>query len=308
MSREALAGVGNDTGAETESTDGRQPRWSRWSVSGADVTTGLSLAALVAVAAWTGFRALHNAPVDLPAPVVGVAPWLGPATGVLAGSAAVAFGLRSGRSTARVGLSFVGVFGALGTLVPAVTVPAAVALVGGGAVAVLAGAGTGRGRLSTLRRAVPSLLLGGVALSLGAATGLLPPGLRSAGAALALAGLAASPALVRPGPTGWALGALAAGGVLWAGSALPLVTGAVTLVAFGLVGTPLWLFAAGVGGCVATVSGSLGRGTDGPTDRLRATGAALVLLAGAPATVAGATAVALGAVLLAGDGTGGDRG
>jgi hypothetical protein len=187
-----------------------------------------------------------------------------------------------------------------------VTVPAAVALVGGGAVAVVAG-GTDRGWRGTLRHAVPALLLGSVALSLGAATGLLPPGLRSAGSALALVGLAASPALVRPGATEWTLGALAAGGGLWAGAALPFVTGAVTLVAFGLVGTPLVLFGAGVGGCVATVSGSFRREPDGPTVRRRGIGAALVLLAGTPATVAGATAVVLGAVLLAGVWTGGDR-
>jgi hypothetical protein len=86
------------------------------------------------------------------------------------------------------------------------------------------------------------------------------------------------------------------------------VTGAVTLVAFGLVGTPLLLFAAGVGGCVATVTGTLRRReTTGRDERLRGVGAALVLLAGAPATVAGATAVVLGAALLAGVGTGGDR-
>ena len=301
MSREVLGRVG--AGSESEhAADRRRP-----TVDG-NAATALSLAALVAVAAWTGVHALHNAPVDLPGSVLGVAPWLGPAAGVLAGAAAAALGLRSARHTERIGLLFAGVFGALATVVPAVTVPAAVALVGGGAVALVAGAGTDRGWLWTLRRAVPALLLGGVALSLGAATGLLPPGVRSAGSALAVVGLAASPALVRPGATEWTLGALAAGGVLWAGATLPFVTGAVTLVAFGLVGTPLVLFAAGVGGCVASVTGALRRrGVRGRADRHRGVGAALVLLAGTPATVAGATAVVLGGALLAGIGTGGDR-
>lgn len=301
MSRRVLDGVGTGSGAESEHAGDR-----RLPAVHASATTVLVLAALAAVAAWTGFRALHNAPVDLPVAVVGAAPWLGPAAGLLPGVAAVALGLRSPRA-ARVGLLFAGVFGALGTVVPAVTTPAAVALVGGGALALAAGTGTDGGWRGTLRGVVPVLLLGAVALSLGAATGLLPPGFRSAGSALAVAGLAGSPALVRPGPTGWALGALVAAGVLWAGSTLPFVTGAVTLVAFGLVGTPLALFAAGVGGCVAAVVGSLRREASGPPDRRRGMGAALVLLAGTPATVGGATAVVLGAALLAGVGTGGDR-
>jgi hypothetical protein len=301
VSREVLGRVGAGSDPE-HAADRRRP-----TVDG-NATTVLPLAALVAVAAWTGFRALHNAPVDLPGQALVIAPWLGPVAGILAGAAAAALGLRSVRSTERVGLLFVGVFGALATVVPVVTVPAAAALVGGGAVALVAGVGTDHGRQWTLRRAVPALLLGGVALSLGAATGLLQPGVRSTGSAVVVVGLAASPALVRPGPGGWALGALAAGGVLWAGSTLPFVTGAVTLVAFGLVGTPLLLFAAGVGGCVATVTGTLRRReTTGRDERLRGVGAALVLLAGAPATVAGATAVVLGAALLAGVGTGGDR-
>ena len=267
----------------------------------------LVLAALAAVAVRTGFRTLHNAPVVLPTPVVGSAAALGIAAGVLPGIAAVALGLRSGRPADRVGLSFAGVFGALATVVPAVTVPAAVALVGGGALAVARRVRPIDGWRGALGRAVPAALLGGVALALGAATGLLPPGTRTAGASIVVAALAASPALVRPGPTDWALGALAGAGVLWAGSSLPFVAGAVTLVAFGLVGTPLALFAAGVGGGVATVAGSLGREASGSADWLRGVGAALVLLAGVPATVGGATAIVLGSALLAGVGAGGDR-
>ncbi|MEF8843325.1 MAG: hypothetical protein V5A62_17150 [Haloarculaceae archaeon] len=303
MSRGNLGGVGTGAGTESEYAGDR-----RLLAVHASATTVLVLAALAAVAGWTGFRVLHNAPVDLPGAVVGAAPWLGTAAGLLPGVAAVALGLRSPRPAARVGLLFAGVFGALATVVPAVTTPAAVALVVGGALALAAETGTDGGWRGTLCGVVPVLLLGAVALSLGAATGVLPPGARSVGSALAVAGLAGTPTLVRPGPTGWALGALAAAGVLWAGSALPFVTGAVTLVAFGLVGTPLLLFAAGVGGCVAAVVGSLRREASGlPDRRRRGMGAALVLLAGTPATVGGATAVVLGAALLAGAGTGGDR-
>jgi len=294
MSRGVLGRVGTD------------PDHASAAFAGAGATTALALTALAAVAAWTGFRVLHNAPVALPPPVVGSATALGLAAGVVPGLAAVAIGLRRDRPAERLGLTFAGVFGALATVVPAATVPAAVALVVGGTVS-LAAARFEDGWRGAIGRTVPLLLLGAVALSLGAAAGVLPPGTRTAGSTLAVAGLVGTPLLVRPGSTGWALGALAAAGVLWAGSALPFVAGAVTLVAFGLVGTPLALFAAGVGGCVAAVVGSLRRGSRGPTDRLRGAGAALVLLAGVPATVGGATAVVLGAALLAGTGTGGDR-
>ena len=280
----------------------------RWSGTSGAATTALVLASLATVAASIGVRALHNAPVDLPGVVVAVAPGFTIAGGVLSGLAAVAFALRSARATARVGLLFAGVFGSLGTVVPAVVVPAVVALVAGGGLALASETGPEDGWPDALRRAVPVVLLGGVALSLGAATGVLPTGLRSVGSALALTGLAASPALVRPGHIGWVLGALAGGAVLWSGAALPFVAGAVTLVAFGLVGTPLVLFAVGVGGCVATVVGSVRhRGAIGSTDRLRGVGTVLVLLAGAPVSVGGATAVVLGTVLLAGLGSGGDR-
>lgn len=289
MSRGVLGRVGTD------------PDHASAAFAGAGATT-----ALAAVAAWTGFQVLHNAPVALPPPVVGSATALGLAAGVVSGLAAVALGLRRDRPAERVGLTFAGVFGALATVVPDATVPAAVALVVGGTVS-LAAARFEDGWRGAIGRTVPLLLLGAVALSLGAAAGVLPPGTRTAGSTLAVAGLVGTPLIVRPGSTGWALGALAAAGVLWAGSALPFVAGAVTLVAFGLVGTPLALFAAGVGGCVAAVVGSLRRGSGGPTDRLRGAGAALVLLAGVPATVGGATAVVLGAALLAGTGTGGDR-
>lgn len=302
MSREITVHAGTDA----ESAD---DRWSRWSVSADGVSTAFPTAALVAVAAWTGFRALHNAPLDLPLAVLAAAPGIALAAGMVPGGVAVALGLLSTRPAVRVGLLFVGVFGALGTVVEAVAIPAAVALVGGGALVLLdEDRSDGGGWGGTLRRAVPVLLVGSVALSLGAATGLLPPGTRSLGSTLVLVGLAASPTLVRPGPGGWALGALAGVGVLWAGSSLPFVTGAVTLVAFGLVGTPLLVFAAGVGGCVATVVGSLRRETSGADQRRHGAGAALVLLAGGPATVGGATAVLLGAALLAGiPATGGDR-
>lgn len=301
MSRERLA-----RRADAGRTDAG-PAAGRWSLPARDTRATLPAAALAAVLARTGFGALHNAPVELPGAVVGLAPELGAAAGLLSGVAAVALGLRSDHSTERVGLLFVGVFGALATVVPAATVPATVALVGGGALA-LSGLEHREGWYENLRRAVPVALVVAVGLALGPATGLLPPGTRATGSALAAAALAASPLLVRPGTGGWMLGALAAGGVVWAGSALPFVVGAVTLVAFGLVGTPLLLFAAGVGGCVATVTGALGRRQgrergDAPV----ALGAALVLLAGAPSTVPAATAVLLGAALLAGAGPGGDR-
>ena len=292
------------TEADPERADGR-----RWALGAPAVAARpLALAALAVVGAWTGFRALHNAPVELPGVVLGAAPWLAPAAGLVPGIAAVVLGLRSPGPAERVGLLFAGVFGALATVVPAATLPAAAALVGGGGVAVLGHRRSVGGWRGSIHRLVPVALLGAVALSLGATTGLLPSGVRAAGSTLAVAGLAATPALVRPGPGGWALGALAAGGVLWAGWTLPFVTGAVTLVAFGLVGTPLVGFAAGVGGCVATVAGTLRRREAGePTDRRRGIGAALVLLAGAPSTAAAATAVVLGAALVAGVGTGGGR-
>lgn len=193
------------------------------------------------------------------------------------------------RPTAGVGLLFAGVFGMLGTVVPAATLPAAVAVAIGTAVFVgsrVRESGRAHGAvLSVFAITLVAALVGGIAG---------PTGLRSATSVLSFVALGMLPVLVMR--TRWSL--VRAGVVVVAvvgiGTAAPFVTGAVTLVGTGAVGTSLPVIAVAIAGVVTTASAALRQ-----QQWLLAAGVALVALAGVPATLPRAIPFALGVVALA---------
>jgi len=207
------------------------------------------------------------------------------AAGVLATTTAI--------ETERVGLVFVAAFGGLALLSPAVAVPAAAAIVGGGALAVSARWRALPERGTNWRVAPVVGVLLGTALSLNAAMGLAPAIARLAGAHLAMLGAAATPALLGHGNRDWALGGVVAGLLVAFGVVAPFVTGAVSLIGGGLVGVSLPVMAAGLAGLVTTTSAGI------RTRRLPAAlGAGLLLVAGVPGTLPRAMAAVLGLLLL----------
>ncbi|MFT4963728.1 MAG: hypothetical protein ACI9PP_001005 [Halobacteriales archaeon] len=207
------------------------------------------------------------------------------ATGVLATTTAV--------ETERVGLVFVAAFGALTLVSPVVAVPATVAVVGGGAVAVGGRWRALPGREVDWRVAPVVGVLLGTALSLAAAMGLAPPLARPVGAHLSMLGAAATPALLGHGNRDWALGGAVAGLLVAVGVVAPFVTGAVSLVGGGIVAVSLPVMAAGLAGLVTTTSAGI------RTRRMPAAlGAGLLLVAGVPGTLPRAMAAVLGVLLL----------
>jgi hypothetical protein len=207
------------------------------------------------------------------------------AAGVLATTTAV--------ETERVGLVFVAAFGGLALLSPAVAVPAAAAIVGGGALAVSARWRALPERGTNWRVAPVVGVLLGTAVSLSAAMGLAPTVARPAGAHLAMLGAAATPALLGHGNRDWALGGLVAGLLVAFGVVAPFVTGAVSLIGGGIIAVSLPVMAAGLAGLVTTISAGI------RTGRTPATiGAGLLLVAGVPGTLPRAMAAVLGLLLL----------
>ncbi|ELZ80128.1 hypothetical protein KU306_18400 (plasmid) [Haloferax larsenii] len=252
---------------------------------------------LLPVAATTLYRVAHNTPAGLPAGVPEfVALWypfaiLGPA---LAG-----FLLATTAETAseRVGLTFLGGFGLISLASATAWIPAAVGIAVGGGVVVW----SRLARLKTeedwdeIRRVTPTvLLIVGVGVSLAATVGVAPTTLRPLGTILTLLALGLAPVV-----TGWDLTSLGAGVgaglvTLALATSLPYVAGAVLLVGGGVVGAPLGLVAFAVGGGVTGVVFSL---RDERVDR--ALGAALLLVAGVPATLLSAAGVLVAVALLA---------
>jgi hypothetical protein len=192
----------------------------------------------------------------------------------------------------RVGLALAGVFGLLGLHVSAAALPAAVGVVVGALVVVV---GAGRTGVSPHSIAVGATLWVGLAASLSSATGIVDPSLRPLASLVVLAGVAALPLVRQPGMPGWIAGGATAAVVVWIGTAAPFVTGAVVLVAFGVVGPPLLAVAVAAGGGVATLGGALsGRRWQA------ALGVGLLVLAGVPATIPDAHAAGAGLALLLG--------
>lgn len=244
----------------------------------------LVAAATVALAA----RFLTTVLVNVPsqpgaAPVATVAT----AAALLAAAGALALGADA-TPTAGVGLMFVGVFGLLGTAVSAATLPAGIAVSVGSAVFVGARVGTlDRGHGAVLGVLAVSL----VATLVGAVTGTV--GVRPYTSTLTFLALGTLPVLVAA--DGWSLleGLAAVAVVVGLGLTVPFVTGAVTLVGTGAVGTPLPVIALAVAGVVTAASAAV-------RERrwLLAAGVALVALAGVPATLPRALPFALGIAVL----------
>lgn len=195
-------------------------------------------------------------------------------------------------SVERVGLAFVGAFGLLLTVTPAVAVPATVAVSGGGALAI----GRRWQRLDRSRdwHLVPvALVLGGVTVSLIGSLGIAPGTLWPIGSHLALLGLAGTPAILGHGRRDWAFGGLVAALLVAVGSAAPFLTGAVMLIGGGIVGASLVVLAVGICGLVTTASAALRQ-----RHWTALVGAGLLLAGGVPVTIPRAMAVVLGVCLL----------
>ena len=260
------------------------------------VAAVLAAAPVVAVAL---LRVARNAPGTLPSTVgeaygvVTAAAWLGPAL------AALVLAATAVERTGRVGLAFVGAFGVVGGVAPAASLPAASAVVGGGALAVAARL---RGRKARPRArfaaaATSAVIVAALACSLAGSLGVVPATLRPVGSRLALVGLAATPAFVRPRWPAVGLGGLAALAVLAIGGGLPFVAGAVLLVGGAVVDTPVVFVASAAAGSVATLVAAAHR-----RDVTRVLGVATLAAGGVPATIPRALAAAIGLSLLVGVG------
>ncbi|MFC6954471.1 hypothetical protein [Halorubellus litoreus] len=252
--------------------------------------------ALLATAAVTALRVLHNVPFDPLAVGPGVLRGVAVLGAFAVAVALAAVGLDHDAASVRVGCLFAAAFGALGTVADGAALPATLAVPAGGALA-LAGA---LGVPSTYRearvRVVAAVLVAAVALSLGSTTGVLPAGLREAGSVAALAALSLLVVRLRGDRVALGAGIGVGAAVLWATAAAPYVAGSALLVGFGVVGGPHVLVATAAGGVVAATVAGVRRGA-----LALAAGALVLAAAGVPATPAAAAAVVLGALLVASD-------
>jgi len=237
----------------------------------------VGIAALALLARFTA-AILVNAPAGPSALPVGALDRL--AAG-LAALAAVGLGVTEDDPVAGVGLLFVGVFGCLAVGV-GLAVPAGIAVVAGTAVVLVAATE----RLSAAT--VPAVGLV-VALAVSLLAGLGVAQLGHLGSALALLAIGTTPLFAATDRRALAGGVIAFAVVIAAGLAYPFVTGAVTLVASGVVGASLPVIGLAVAGAVTTASAAL-------RQRRWAllAGVGLLALAGVPATLSRGIPFALG--------------
>lgn len=245
--------------------------------------------ALVLVSA-TVVAAVRNAP-GTTAEVGPLRAVVAPAAALLPGVAALTVATASHRPLERVGLLFAGTFGLLATVDPAAALPATAAVPLGGTLVLVATSD----RTPFVARGVAGVVLVGTLATLAAGVGLAPASAHAVGSGLALLGIAGAPAFVAPDLPEWALGGLLAGATLWVGTTAPSVTGAVALVAGGVVGVPFALVAIAVGGAVAAVAAAVRRRRWGV-----AAGVVVLLAAGVPGSVPAAAAVVVGLAALLG--------
>lgn len=280
--------MSNETGGATTERSRAIPAATLALVSGAAPRLVAGSVALLAAGLVTALRVARNAPVALPGFVSDASPFVVLAGALVPALAAVGVAVVAESLRERIGLAFVGVFGTLAAFELAPALSSAVAVVLGAAIA--ASARFSRpARYAELRPWIAAgVVLLGVLVSLAAGLGIAP-GLRSGGTLLALVGLAATPVLARPDYPAWVCGGLAGATVIVAASTAPFVTGAVVLVAAGVVGTPALFLAAGVAGATTTVVASLRRGSP-----VVAVGVALLAVGGVPATVPRAVVVTFG--------------
>jgi len=287
------AETADTTDTTTERTDAGTGRSRvRLSRPGAvSVHAALGGIALGPVAATTALRILRNAPVTLPEWLGAAFPAIATLAAVTPALALVGLGATVDRRADRVALLAAGVFPLLAVVGDPAWLPAAAALVtGGGAAVALA---LQRPGFPPAPTAVAALGVGALCCSIAGVAGVATVTFRSFGAILAFAALAALPitrSLDTAGLVAWVVGTLA---VVWLVASAPFVAGAVTLVAFAAGDVPAVLLAGGVaGGLVVAIAAGLER------DWGVAVGALLVLVAGAPASLARGTAVVLGLVVL----------
>lgn len=238
---------------------------------------------LLAIGTYTLSTALANAPLPGGVPLSGPVPTK-PVLALLA-LAALALLADAGTPLRATILSIASVFGALAAAFEG-AVPVAVAAL---AVCGVALAVTERSPLSV---AVLGVIAGGLVVSLLAVSGVTPSA-RAGGTWLFCLGLAGLVAITTPARIDWLAGACVAAGVLLVGMTAPFVSGAVLLVAGGVVGAPLALVALAVGGVAAAVAATVRAG-----DRRRALGSGVLLLGGVPASPPAALAAVVGLALL----------
>ncbi|AZH25808.1 phosphate ABC transporter permease [Haloplanus aerogenes] len=233
-------------------------------------------------------RTLATTAVNAPVGPSGVSAALFGLTTAVAALGAVGLALTADDPVAGVGLLFVGVFGLLSLVTGAVALPAAVAVVGGTAAVAL----VHRESLPPVSAAAVGVLL--VALAVGLASGVGDAvALRPTASTLALVGIAVTPVFAATTGRAALAGGLAFGAVVAVGLARPFVTGAVTLVGGGVVGTSLPVVALAAAGVVTTASAARRRG-----EWLLLGGVALLAFAGVPATLGRAVPFGLGAAAL----------
>jgi hypothetical protein len=257
-------------------------------VLGAGVVSCVAVDRLVSV--------LANVPFD---PVV-TPPTIRTATSVLTlvtvVSALISIAVVDRRATVRIGLLFAAVFGTLPLVAPETTLVAVVAVVGGSALALVGASGVSTPTEWTYRAVRQRLVALGfvtaLALTLAGATGVLDGG-RNPGAFVALASIAAVGIQSEGSRLAWMAGLFTAGAVVVASAVSPFVVGSTLLVAFGVTGVPLLLVAGAVtGGVAAAVAGLSRRAVP------LVVGAALLLLAGVPATFPRALTLLVGVTLV----------
>jgi hypothetical protein len=211
-------------------------------------------------------------------------------------SALIGIAVVDGRATVRVGLLFAAVFGTLPFVAPETTLLAVVAVAGGGALALVGASGVSPPTEWTYRTVRQRLVALGfvtaLALTLAGATGVLDGG-RNPGAFVTLAGITAVGIQSEGSRLAWLAGLLAAAAVVVASAVSPFVVGSTLLVAFGVTGVPSLLVAGAVAGGVAAVVAGFSRG-----EGTLVVGAALLLLAGVPATLPRALTLLVGATLV----------
>lgn len=256
------------------------------------VVLGTSAVVTALVAVQTVIGMLYNLPYDPVAISPTVRGVIASVTALAVALGLVVFALAVRQVVVRVGLLFAGVFGLLVVVNPAATVPAVIALAGGGTLALFASIGRPRSYPDIRKAAVATAIVVGVTLSLASTTGIVDGGFRGIGATTMLAGFAGIAIQVGNDWLALVVGAATAGVLIAVGTVSPFVLGSVLLVEFGVIGAPLLLVALAVGGLSAASVAGIRRG-----ESLLAIGAVLLLVAGMPVTLSSASAVLLGATL-----------
>lgn len=254
-----------------------------------------AVVAAVAVAGRTALRIAGNIPFE-PVVLPAVIDQSVAALTLLAVTAALGIAaIAVSRPLSTVGFLFVAVFGALGAAAPAAALPALVGVSLGGAIA-LGDLLEWPATATTARRVFTvGLAVGGVAVSLSSALGLVAGSLHTAGIGATLVALTLVGIDADPDATTVAGGVAVAVLLLAAGVLAPFATGATLLVGFAVTGISLPVVAVGIaGGSLALIEGIRRH------EPLLAAGGGLCVCAGIPATPERAATLLLGVALVVG--------